>query len=528
MEQRVAQLESDLAERTAQANELESKLNVTEALLRYREDMLFGRKSEKKTPPGEVISESESVPDGPDDTLFVDKPAEPKRKRGAQEGHRGNGRKIPENLPVRTQIHEVPPEMRVCPRCGKPLETSGLCEESHEISVEMIAYVVKHLRERMFRTCDCENLPKSVTAPPPPKVVPKSMYSHGFLALVLTFKYGFQLPLHRTATMFSLIGLHVNEGTLCGVFKRLTTILNPLYEALQNELQNEERVHADETGFFRFGAPMEFSEVESTPRKRCWLWVFRGERVVFFVFDESRSSSVPLAVLGTDMVATLISDHFSAYVKLLKAVPGLQQALCWVHFRRFFEKSAVSYPELRDWADQWIDRIGVIYHLNHQRLEAVGQPLLYADAQARLETALQEFHAALLTEQTTPGIHEKQFQVLTTATKNWAGYTLFVTDHRIPMDNNPAEQALRANALARHNWHGVHADWSGQFAAMMMTFIQTATQHDLNPTAYLCYVLDRFAEFAGNPRNLQELFPWNIPETALQSYSMIPGRGDSP
>ena len=141
---------------------------------------------------------------------------------------------------------------------------------------------------------------------------------------------------------------------------------------------------------------------------------------------------------------------------------------------------------------------------------------------------IEAFYATLKSELETPGIHDKQFKILTTAIKNWPAYTVFLVDPRIPIDNNAAERYLRGPALGRNNWYGVHATWSGELAAMMMTFIQTASKHGLNAREYLRYVLDRFAASKGHPRNLFELLPWNIPQQVRQAYGMTSDGGGSP
>lgn len=509
-------------DRDCRIEELEHELEHTKAILRSRENLLFGKKSEKsKAKSEETSTKSTRSQAGSDDSEDQGR-AEEKRGRGAQAGHEGHGRKIPEDLPVEEEIHEVPPDDAVCPKCGKPLSKSGLFEESHEITMEVRFVLVKHKRERMFRECDCSGVPVSVTAPLPPKIIPKGLFSHPFLAHVLTYKYGFQLPLARIALMFAMAGLQVNPGTLCNIFKKLQQILFPLYVLFREMLGQEERLHVDETSFRCFG----FTQVEVAPRKHAWLWVFRGENTVFFVVDPSRSSSVLEDTLGSNMDATLISDHYCVYKKYARETADIEHALCWGHFRRFFKDAAVSYESLADWCDLWIERIGQIYHLNTLRLKAVGDEEKFAAAQKDLEKGVEEFHAAIEDELRSSDLHEKQFKILTSALGHWDGYTVFVKDHRIPMDNNAAERALRPGALGRKNWYGVHADWSGTFAAMMMTFIQTAIEHGLNPIAYIHYILDRFAGFEDHPQNLQELLPWNIPEDVREDYKM--NRSNSP
>lgn len=531
LSQKEAELEKahlELATRDARINELEQELEKTKGLLRLREEALFGTKTEQsKTPSNSSDSKYVDVDNfSPNDVSSQSN----KHKRGAKPGHKGHGRKIPKHLPEVIEHHEIPEDKKLCPRCGKPYAHSGLCEESYEITIEIIVHVVKHEREKMFRACDCPNLPVSVTAPLPPKIIPKSMYSHQFLAYLLSYKYGFQIPLNRVILMLAQEGLEVNSGTISGIFKKLQSILFSLYMLFQTCLRQEDYLHADETRFNNFNTStsgeMSFTEIESESRKRYWLWVFSGQNIVYFVVDPSRSSTVCKNTLGTNIEAAFMTDGFSAYTKYVKETK-LTHALCWVHFRRFFKQAAISFPELGTWCEQWIDRISNIYKLNHKRLESVGESDQFDLAQKNLEQAINEFYDIMKKQLQDPTLHEKQFKILTSGIANWNLYTPFINDYHIPMDNNEAERNLRPGTLGRKNWYGVHTEWSGTFTAMMMTFIQTATKHGLNSTAYLKYVLDKYAEYAGSPRNLQELLPWNIPEDILQQYNMHIG-GDPP
>lgn len=498
-----ARLKLQLEQRDCRIRELEKELERTNALLRSRENKLFGRKSEKTEPK-----------DKTDDTAGAIR----RKRRGARPGHRGHGRKLPRNIPVVEQIHRVPPQDAVCPKCGKPYSKSGLHEESHEVTIEIQFRLIKHKRERVFCDCGCSGVPASVTAPLPPKVIPKGMYSHAFLAHLLTYKYGFQIPLTRIALMFAMEGLQINPGTVCNTFMKLRRVLHPLYMLFRQKLLEERKLHVDETSFRRFG----FTQVEGKPRKLHWLWTFSGEKTVFFWVDPSRSSSVLHETLGSEADLTLLSDHFSAYKKYARE-SNVVHALCWGHFRRFFKDAMTSYRSLKKWCEQWISRIGQIYHLNEQRLKALGDKEAFTAAQENLEDGVAKFRADIDAQLKDRNLHEKQFGILTSAVHNWKGYTVFVKDYRIPMDNNAAERALRPGALGRKNWYGAHADWSGSFAGMMMTFIQTAIKHGLNPTAYIHYLLDRLA---GKPQHLKELLPWNIPQEHKNQYKME--RGNSP
>ena len=94
-------------------------------------------------------------------------------------------------------------------------------------------------------------------------------------------------------------------------------------------------------------------------------------------------------------------------------------------------------------------------------------------------------------------------------TKRCRALTRFLTDARLEIDNNIAENAMRGIALGRKNYLFAGADTGGDRAAAMYTIVQTAKMNDLNPEAYLRDTLARIAE--GHPINrIDELMPWRM------------------
>ncbi len=507
----VIQLRGENEQLQADNERLRGELEQAEAANRKLKDMLFGpnAKSCTKTKP-------EEQPERGQDSSGKREGNEPPRRRGGQPGHPGRGRRIPPHLEIEEVVHEVPENEAVCPRCGRPYTASGLCEESSEIAMEIRFYIKKHKRKRMFRNCSCETTPRQLTAAKPANIIPKGLYDHSILAFLLFGKYGMQVPINRWAGLFSGFGLPIRSGTVAGIFKKISGIVYPLYQLLQEQLKEEQVLYIDETGFRHFLYP-EAAVVEDEGQLK-WLWVFSGQQVTVYSVEPTRSSRALAETLGLDAKGVIVSDGAPAYRKFARET-GVLHSRCWSHFRRHFQDAATRFPVLQDWAQQWLQRIAKVYTIN-ARLKARDS---VAKPQAALERAIWRFYRQMTEEIQNSNLHQEAWNVLTSGIKYWDAYTVFVHHPYVALDNNLAERNLRLGVLGRDNWYGVHAAWSGKFTAVMMSCIQTAKQHGLNPVGYLHYVLDTAAKWQGQPTDVAKLLPWNISEQVAERYSMKTG-----
>jgi len=77
---------------------------------------------------------------------------------------------------------------------------------------------------------------------------------------------------------------------------------------------------------------------------------------------------------------------------------------------------------------------------------------------------------------------------------HWDALTRFLSDGRLPIDNNEAERALRRIAVGRKNWLFVGCHEGGERSAVILTVIASAHRHDLDVWAYLRDILERLAK----------------------------------
>lgn len=488
-----AGLKQELADRDARLEEMEAKLrNLQGDLFAPSSERLHlaskeGVGVEEDAPPGSGIPPQ-------DDGL---------RKRGAQRGHKGHGRKIPDAFPVIEVIHEIPTDQKVCLHCGKHFRDLNLTEDSIEIDYEVKVIVKKHRRKKAAKTCDCP-VPAIMTAAKPPQIIPKGKFSTAFLCFIMVQKFFFQIPLNRQILQWAMEGLEVNAGTIIGAFETIMKFITPLYNLLVDVSRTQKHWHADETRW------LVFVETPGKTSFRWWLWVFVSKQVTVFVLDPSRSSQVPKQHFGPDAQGVINVDRYSAY----KTLEGqLQRQLCWYHVRRDFIRAKEGNSTLADWADDWISEIHWLDALNDDRVACRNNAVLLAEKQILLENHLVKMATLRDLQLTNLDLKPVQVKVLKSLERNWTALTVFLGDLDIPIHNNVAERALRSPAVGRKNYYGHHAKWSGDFAVMTMSILQTAAQHKLNVQAYLVYYLEACARLGKVPDDLETYLPWNLSET---------------
>ena len=507
LEKLTAELEQEKAARAAldqKYEELQQKYKRTKNAAETYKHMLFERSTEKRPFEETQDASGEETQDTPekDADLSPKKSPKNKRKRGGQPGHKGHGRKIPQNVPIEYRFIEVPEEERFCTICDQEGEEVSLTEDSHELDADIQIKLVVTKRKRIKFNCDCKEAGgRFVTAPKPLRAIPKSKFSHNLLSLFIVLKYLFAIPVNRILELFTLQGVQISAGSITGALAKCYLLFQPLYQELAKASQQETQWNADETSW------MSFIRRSGKNNYLTWMWCFISAKVALYIWDPSRSSKVPLNHLGKLAEGFIIADRYGAYKKLLRLVPGLTVAFCWVHYRRDFIRAALGDKTLEPWAEKWQTYIGEIFHLNKARIE---DPSL----QKELEKAIEKMKKTIDSELTDPTLTTAQEKVLKSAKKHWAGLTVFVANPQVPMDNNLAERKLRVAALGRKNYYGTHADWSSHFTAICMTLLQTARLHGLNPQAYLRYYLDGCAQSGGAPADLTPYLPWNVnPET---------------
>jgi len=336
------------------------------------------------------------------------------------------------NLPSVEQVCELPEAERRCPRCGKGFRDFPGTEDSEEIEWEVIVRRRVYRRKRYQPTCDCQESPGIVTAPVPPKLIPKGMFSTSFWVRLVLEKYLFQRPLCRILKVLSLEGLDVSQGTVTGGLKRLGELLQPIYTRILERSRAAHRWKMDETRW------MVFVEIDGKVGYRWWLWVIITDDTVVYLLEPTRSATVPKDHLGLDPEGIINADRYAVYTSLGEKV---QVAFCWSHLRRDFIRIGEGYRCLAGWAQQWKTRINEIFHLNRERLKVQSNPQAFEVADQALREAVEAMARETDRQLADPHLHRAARKVLQSMRERWSGYTIFVDHPEIPMDNNESYAA---------------------------------------------------------------------------------------
>ena len=489
--------------------ELEGKIRD----LRHR---VFGKKSEKK---------SSSKDEG------NSKNSTSKRPRGQQSGSKGHGRTERPDLPEKKEDAKFP-EAPVCPYCNKPYIPDG-SKETEIIEVKVNAYTRKIKRQCMKKGCTCKGVPNTITAPMPPKVLPKSQYGLSIWEAVLLTKFHYCQPTNRLLNQYAELGAPISPGTIAGGLKKIKDLFQPVYDALYSRQMTEDRFHNDESGW------KVFENVEGKIGNRWWLWVSRSVSVVYFQIAPGRGADVPMAYFKNiqRQKIIVICDRYSAYKSLARQMPFIILAFCWAHVRRDFLDAATKYTELEDWSLYWVEKIGDLYHLNNQRckefvpkLSIRKQSALFNEQHEKLVEKMNAmvkkrdaFIEAHKPDSDSNILSDVKFKILTSLKNHWDGLSVFVEYPEVPMDNNPGEKSIRNPVTGRKNFYGSGSLWSSQLAAIMFSIFQTMVLCGLNCNHWLRSYLTACAENHGKaPEDLSSFLPWEMDEKRRQELSKPP------
>ena len=350
------------------------------------------------------------------------------------------------------------------------------------------------------------------TAPRQDQIIPKSIAHSSVIADAIANKFIDGLPFYRQAKRYQSEGVDLSRQTMSGWTVQLTTPLTPLMKFLKQYLYKGPVLHLDETRFQVLG------ETNRENTQKSYMYVYKGgppdKPVVWYDYADNKGSQVPIDFLfppgddvpeSTSMV--LVTDDYSGF-NALAAHPAMKgHAGCWAHTRRKYHEASQSRNK-KAAAFQMLSLIGKLYKIERQiKDESPQQKTIIRQQQAKpiLDKIRQWLDKQI--PRVVPGTDLGK--AIRYTDKLWSKLTLYISDGHIPIDNNPAENAIRPFVIGRKNWLHSGSPRGAKASAMIYTLIETAKANQLEPRQYLEQLFERLPK-AKTEADLKELLPQNF------------------
>ncbi|PQK83364.1 IS66 family transposase, partial [Pantoea ananatis] len=283
----------------------------------------------------------------------------------------------------------------------------------------------------------------------------------------------------------------------------------PLYDLLRQYVLMPGKVHTDDI-------PVPVQEPGSGKTRTARLWVYVRD-------DRNAGSQLPPAVwfaYSPDRRGIHTQQHLSGYSGILQADAyggynalyedgRITEAACMAHARRKIHDVHVRTPT--DITTDALRRIGELYAIE---AEIRGSPAdeRLAAREARSVPLMQSLYDWVQQQMTILSRHSDTAKAFTYLLKQWDALNLYCRNGWAEMDNNIAENALRGVALGRKNWLFAGSDAGGERAAVLYSLIGTCRLNDVEPEAWLRYVLGHIQDWPVN--RIRELLPWKAELTS--------------
>jgi transposase len=309
----------------------------------------------------------------------------------------------------------------------------------------------------------------------------------GLLAHILTAKYAHHMPLYRQEEIYARAGVPIPRSSMAEWVGACGVKLQPLADTLKALLLKRSVLHADET-------PMPTLRPGLKKTHRSYLWAygttaFDPDPVVIYDFAVGRSGEHARAFLG-EWHGKLVCDDFSGYKALFVGDRPATEVGCTAHARRKFHELYANHQS--QIAQEALEYYAALYEVERKTkergLDAAARVSLRQAEAAPVWENLHQWLAKRLVEVAPNSATAKAIKY---SLSRWVALTRYLTDGNLPIDNNWLENRIRPIALGRASWLFAGSDRAGRRAAVIMTLIQTARLHGLDPYAYLRDVLER-------------------------------------
>jgi len=410
---RLEETNTDLQKATERIKELERRLNMdsTNSSKPPSSDSPFNEK-EKPAPSSEGSNTDPKK----------------KRKRGAQKGRSGKTLELtahPDSIQILLPLH--------CSGCGESLEGVSASNSPHRRQVIDLPDIKLHTTEYQSFSKQCPCCAEMCHGEFPKEAASRIQFGPNLTALCGYLSAHQMIPHERIGEMLEdLFGQSVSTGAIDAMLSRTYHSLEEAEEAIKAHLLKEEVLHSDETGFNVGGKLHWLHSISSVAATLFYPHPIRGK--------EGMDSGGVLPGFG----GIVVHDHWSPYRHYTEAT----HAYCNAHILR--ELTGIIQNEALRWAEEMKHLLRTMNKVVKQAKEQGKKALSKAQIE-KFNDAYTTITRGALNCYDPPPEKKSRGRTKQPKSKNlldrliaYQEETLrFLTDFRVPFDNNLAERDLR-------------------------------------------------------------------------------------
>lgn len=489
--------EALLRENTALKQQLQSLQNQ----LNWFKKQLFGQKSERRlseAPPeqADLLSGLADAP-APDDEVPTEQITYSRRKKVRDASCvTDQGLRFDESVPVEV-IELSAPELD-----GPDADQYEVID--HKISRRLAqrpgSFVVLEYRRPLLKHKPSQVL---TTVSAPGAVLDNCLADVSLLAGILVDKFVYHLPLYRQHQRLLDAGITLSRSTLTNYAQRAIDLLSPIADAQQRHILQSRVLAMDET-------PVKAGRKQKGKLHQGWLWPIHGEDgEISFSYSNTRSAQHIEKQL-VDFEGVLLTDGYSAYDAFARNKPGIIQAQCWAHTRRYFVKAQEMEPEA---VAQALNYIGQLYRIE----EAIRKEALAGENKRdyriqHSKPVADAFLAWCWEQRQRPDLVSSNplSKALIYVDNHREQLRVYLSDPDVPIDTNHLERGLRPIPMGRKNWLFAWTELGARHLATIQSLLITCRLQHVNPYVYLVDVLQRISQHPA--REVEALTPrmWKV------------------
>jgi len=262
-----------------------------------------------------------------------------------------------------------------------------------------------------------------------------------------------------------MFGCPISVGAVNAAIMRMSAILRDPWEALRDNIQKAQLVHADETGWRLRGAQQ-------------YLWLASSALTACFRIDPNRTQAAAKELLGEQFGGFVVSDRYVGYHFL----DLLQQQLCWAHVIRQLTDLSQRQRTPGKLGKQLLKLAREVIKTHHRFLQDAHDLDWLREQLAPLRNRIQQ-----LLQQGTRGRDTKTTNFCQGLLDEYDALWTFcdVQDIEIPLTNNAAERALRHAVIMRKIQNGTHSEQGNRWVERILSVRETLRLQDRPVLDYL-------------------------------------------